>query len=50
MKDFLHYSWFIEQHKLFVIDLRKQWVFDADGKIIQQITFTVDLDADTASK
>ena len=40
----LDYSYFKKYYKLIAIDLRKQEKLDADPKVIQQISFTGNLD------
>ena len=42
----LDYSYFNENYKLIVTDLRKQQELDADPRAIQQINFTANLDRD----
>ena len=42
----LDQSYFNNHYKLIAIDLRKQQVFDADSRTVQQINFTANLDKD----
>ena len=44
----LDYNYFEKYYKMIAIDLRKQQALDADLKAIQQITFTVNLDKNSA--
>ena len=40
----LHYPYFKENYKMITIDLTEQQALDADPRVIQQITFTANLD------